>query len=682
MAFRLIVNPRFIKSFPLQSQAISSSNHDIRLFLCKSFAKIQEPYKICNPLGFCSSTLSPRLSWESSAHEVLSKKLEFSLKEHKLPKAWETFNDFRKLYGLPSSSLVGSLVTELCYSSSPNWLRKAADLVLKVSKKKPDFLPQAVLNKVVLSFARAQMPIPCSMILRLMLERKDVLPPMNVLCLIVLHMVKTEIGACIASNFLVQICDSFLRLSAEKSYCAKGLKPDTMIFNLVLKACVRFGSSLKGQKIVESMAQTGVIADAHSIILVARLHEMNGQRDEIRRFKDHIPFFSHYQQFFDSLLSLHFKFGDIDAAAALLLDMIRQKESRSALKPRNSHHKPCFVPIGSDKIRNGLMIQIVPELQQKDSVLNVDTKSLFVIASDGKLLPSNKALAKLVLGYRRLGKISELSKLLLSFTSELGESEGSTICEDVIYACIELGWLETAHDILDDMECAGDPVVLNTYRALLTAYYKQNMSSEGNALLRKMKKRGLVSNLSDELVVSAACQSGLRKFLVQEMQEEETAIPPGVFELNSTIYFFCKAKMIEDALKVYWKMQEMGIKPTVHTFAHLIDVYSSLEMYRDITILWGDVKRSLDLESGDVHRDLYEFLLMNFLRGGYFERVMEVIGFMESNGCYADKWMYKSEYFKHHKNLYRRLIASDARTEAQAERLEHVRAFKRWARSG
>lgn len=291
MAFRLIVNPRFIKSFPLQSQAISSSNHDIRLFLCKSFAKIQEPYKICNPLGFCSSTLSPRLSWESSAHEVLSKKLEFSLKEHKLPKAWETFNDFRKLYGLPSSSLVGSLVTELCYSSSPNWLRKAADLVLKVSKKKPDFLPQAVLNKVVLSFARAQMPIPCSMILRLMLERKDVLPPMNVLCLIVLHMVKTEIGACIASNFLVQICDSFLRLSAEKSYCAKGLKPDTMIFNLVLKACVRFGSSLKGQKIVESMAQTGVIADAHSIILVARLHEMNGQRDEIRRFKDHIPFF-------------------------------------------------------------------------------------------------------------------------------------------------------------------------------------------------------------------------------------------------------------------------------------------------------------------------------------------------------------------------------------------------------
>jgi hypothetical protein len=45
---------------------------------------------------------------------------------------------------------------------------------------------------------------------------------------------------------------------------------------------------------------------------------------------------------------------------------------------------------------------------------------------------------------------------------------------------------------------------------------------------------------------------------------------------------------------------------------------------------------------------------------------------------YCDKWMYKDEFLKFHKNLYRSLKASEARTEAQSKRLEHVKAFRKW----
>ncbi|KAJ0014806.1 hypothetical protein Pint_21210 [Pistacia integerrima] len=171
------------------------------------------------------------------------------------------------------------------------------------------------------------------------------------------------------------------------------------------------------------------------------------------------------------------------------------------------------------------------------------------------------------------------------------------------------------------------------------------MSREAEALLKQMKKAGLAVNLSDEM---------------------------GISSTNPSI-----GKMIDDALKIYRRMQAMNIQPTVQTFAYLAYGYSSLEMYRDITILWGDIKRNMATGNLAVNRDLFEIMLLNFLKGGYFERVMEVINYIKGHNMYIDKWMYKSEFLKHHKNLYKSLKASNARTEAQSKRLEHVKAFRK-----
>ncbi|PRQ18446.1 putative pentatricopeptide [Rosa chinensis] len=125
-------------------------------------------------------------------------------------------------------------------------------------------------------------------------------------------------------------------------------------------------------------------------------------------------------------------------------------------------------------------------------------------------------------------------------------------------------------------------------------------------------------------------------------------------------------------------MQELKIHPTEETFTCMINVYSSLGMFRNITFLWGDMKRNMDNGNLVVSRDLYEYLLLNFVRGGYFERVMEVINYMKEHSMFADKWMYRSEFLKLHKNLYRNLKASEARTYAQRKRLEYVQAFRKW----
>ena len=280
--------------------------------------------------------------------------------------------------------------------------------------------------------------------------------------------------------------------------------------------------------------------------------------------------------------------------------------------------------------------------------------------------------------------ISELSKLLISIqkTNSLNKE---SLCSDVVDACINLGWLETAHDILDDMELAGNPMCTGSYTSLLRAYYRREMFREAEALLKQIRKTSLVVKMSDEedkttlsSKRSSSGKSGLAESLIREMEEDEKAEPSMIYEFNSSIYFFWKAKMVGDALNTYRKMQQMKIEPTVQTFLNMVSGYSSLEMYRDITILWGDIKRNMEKGNLVVNRDLYDTLILNFLRGGYFERVLEVIGYMEKGGMYIDKWMFKFEFLKFHKDLYRSLKASNAKTEAQSKRIEHVREFRQW----
>lgn len=164
------------------------------------------------------------------------------------------YKEFKRLHDFPSQYLVAGLITVLSYSSDSKCLCKACDLVLSISIEKPGILEPDLMTKLTLSSARAQIPVPASTVLRLMLEKRS-LPSLDILEIIFLHMTKKEIGTYLASNILIKICDCFLNKNAHKSAHKELKKHDTMIFNLVLYACVRFVASLKGQQIIELMAQ-------------------------------------------------------------------------------------------------------------------------------------------------------------------------------------------------------------------------------------------------------------------------------------------------------------------------------------------------------------------------------------------------------------------------------------------
>ncbi|KAL0295613.1 UNVERIFIED_CONTAM: Pentatricopeptide repeat-containing protein [Sesamum calycinum] len=294
-----------------------------------------------------------KLYWKGPSRLILLGKLESALKEHQVDEAWETFKDFKRLHGFPDQFLVANLITESSYSADPKCLRRACDLVLTISKEKSVLLRPEMMTKLALSLARAQIPVAASSVLRLM------------------------------------------KLVVNKSAQAELTKPDVTIFNLVLDACVRFGSPLKGQQIIELMPQLGAIADGHTAIIIARIHEMNGMRDDLKKFKDYVDMvpvtqIPHYQQFYDCLLSLHFKFNDIDGASALLMDLCRCSESNTFQRGQKEQLKSCSVSIGSDNIRMGLRLQFLPQQLQRDFVYKVHNKQELILYKSGKFVLSNK----------------------------------------------------------------------------------------------------------------------------------------------------------------------------------------------------------------------------------------------------------------------------------------------------
>ncbi|KAK1680379.1 hypothetical protein QYE76_041227 [Lolium multiflorum] len=631
------------------------------------------------------------LPWEAPSRETLLRMIDVGLKDGNLDEALRAFGNYKSLHGLPEPRVLNSVIVSLSYTSSRRWLQRAYDMVLSVYQRNGNLLNTSSLMRLALALARDQTPVPASATLRVILQSGK-LPDVDMLSMVFLHMVKSQVGSYLAADVLAETCECFLSQISDRRQLKKldPLKSNVTLFNMVLESCVNFKCMIKAQKIMELMSLVGVVADVNTMAIAARVCEMVGQRDELVTMKKSIdsllPFFQHYQHFYDSLLSLQFSYNDMDAAADLLIELYRRRKSHTF--DNNDVKKQGMIQIGSGNLKSGYRIMFDPAKLDKGFVLDTTKQCNLLVPLDGNLLPSEKALAKFVVGCVKAKKLGPLTSFFITLHEE--DLKGVS-ASDVINACIQMGWLHEAHDILDALESAKVPVAVGTYMSLLRAYEKEHKPEEFNGLLQQIQKiastmaefhtspsftiKDIANILKDEMPQTI---SSLLSSLVEETEHYD----PGdylTFQLNNSILFFCKAKMMEDAMSTYKRMREQNIRPNLHTFCHILCGYSSLGMYREITILWGEIKRRLECGEISVDRDLLDCLVLDFLKGGYFSRVMEVTSYMSTHNIYCDKWKYRQVFLKLHKNLYMNLSSLHDKTEAQSKRIEDVRAFRSWA---
>ncbi|KAH9294294.1 hypothetical protein KI387_040503, partial [Taxus chinensis] len=116
-----------------------------------------------------------------------------------------------------------------------------------------------------------EMPVPASTILRTMVDMQED-PSVNMWTTVISHMAKTENGAYLASDLVIEMCHFFKdgRLDPRKRKIAPllAMKPNTAASNIALKASLGFGMAKKAEKLLELMPGEGVKPNATSFAIM------------------------------------------------------------------------------------------------------------------------------------------------------------------------------------------------------------------------------------------------------------------------------------------------------------------------------------------------------------------------------------------------------------------------------
>lgn len=692
----------------------------------------------------------------------LSMEIENAIDDYRYDDTWKLFEQHMQMEGFPRRSTVNKLLTCFAGSLDVKWLEKANGLVERAfEESKQNLLEREPLIYLSLSLAKRGLPIPASTILRKLVATEQY-PPMAAWTAILAHMSLTAPGSYLAAELVLEIGYLFQdhRVDPRKKINAPliAMKPSTNSFNIALAGCLLFETTRKAEQLLDMLPRIGVKADANLFIIMAHIYERNGRRNELRKLQRHINEAINlndiqFRQFYNCLLSCHLKFGDLESASKMVLEMLRKaKEARNFVavatidfdnvgkgsrsspaqaSEQSLSHEKSDASANDILIKNHILSYEEFTRDRKFSNLESEAKTILqsllaklqtqvelITTEHGILQPTEKIYAKLVKAFLEASQTRGLAHFLIQAEKEDSLfSKDESASTDVINLCISLGWLDRAHDLLDEMRLAGHRTSSSVYSALLKAYIKENRTGEVTALLRDARNAGiqLDSSCYEALMKSRVIQkdtqgalhlykemkeakiprsghqdfemlvkgcgesreAGLMKKLLQEINEG-TNTNCGVHDWNNVIHFFSKKRLMQDAEKALKKMRSLGHLPNAETFHSMVTGYAAVGgKYTEVTELWGEMKSFASATSMKFDQELLDSVLYTFVRGGFFVRANEVVNMMEKEKMFVDKYKYRTLFLKYHKTLYKGK-ASKFQTEAQLKKREAATSFKKW----
>lgn len=719
-------------------------------------ARLLKPRVSIGACGGRFSTVTETILVQARDPSQLALEIEAAIDGQRFEDAWRAYEKHVHMAGLPRKSVLSKLIAALAESCDAHWLNRSYNVVARAFEEKHELLEQEPLIYLSLALARCGLPHLAINVVR-KLVKMEAYPPVAAWSAIVAHMCQTSTGAFLAADLVMELGYLFQnnRVDPRKKSNRPliSMKPNSFTFNLVLTASLMFGTTRKAEQLLELMPRIGVKPDVNLLVVVARVYEKNGRRDEIQRLKRHVDEAcglseSEFRQFYDCLLSCHLKFGDLDSAVDMVLDMLRKsKNAKRSLEAAKAvleavENRKLYLPYekteaenscSSDKpMSNGQILSYVSFFKDSSFArLESEARELLRLLSDklqeqvqlvrsehGILHPTETMYAKLAKAFLEADKINALASFLVKASKEDSPvSVESSFVVQVINACISLGLLEQAHDLLDEMRFSGIRVGSSIYSSLLKAYCKEGQHEDDiTALLKNAQQAGIqldascyddliqsrvshsntagALHLFKELKNSNVLKSGHKEIqtLVQGSDDSEAALTTrlveevrsgnmvdhAVHDWNNVIHFFCKKRLMHDAHRALNKMRASGHVPNAQTFHSLITAYAAIGgKYVEVTDLWGEMKVLASSSCMKFDQELLDSLLYCFVRGGFFLRAMEVIEMMEKSKMFIDKYKYKSLWLKYHRTLYKGK-APKVQTEAQLKRRDAAIHFKKW----
>ncbi|CAH9065606.1 unnamed protein product [Cuscuta epithymum] len=702
------------------------------------------------------STLGGTVLVQAQDLGKMSEEIEHAIDECNLFYAWELLERHIRMDGLPRMSILNRLVTSCAECLEVQWLEKAYTLVEQIFEDdKINLMEKESLFYLSFAFSKCRLPVPASTLLRKLVEIER-FPPVGHWCAIIGHMSQTASGAYLAAELVLEIGYLFQdgRVDPRKKTNSPliAMKPNITSFNISLAGCVLFGTTRKAEQLLDMLPRINIKADTTLLIIMAHIYEKNGRLDELKKLRRHVDEAhdltdTQFRQFYNCLLACHLSSGDLESASHMVLEMLRKaKKAQNSLgvanllfessKWFNCSSNPALDVYGGGDLNRGnqeklqqkilsfqdfcrdrkfLKLQAEAEELLDDLVVKLQNQIKFITSENGILKPSESVYVKLVKAFLEAGRTQDLVAFLIKAEKEDSPvSVDDSVLVQSIHTCISLGWLELAHDLLDEMRLAGVKTGSSVYSSLMKAYCQEKRTGEVMSLLRDARRAGVQLDTScyDVMIQSQVLhrdtESALHLFkemkeakiprlgqhkrfecidgkeeanlmsrLLQEIKEGQK-VDYGVHDWNNVIHFFCKKRLMKDADKAFKKMRSLGHLPNAQTFHSLVTGYASVGgEYTEVADLWGQMKSIANCGGMRFDEELLDGVLYTFVRGGFFTRANEVVEMMEERKMFVDKYKYRALFLKYHKTLYKGK-APKFQTEAHLKKREAALTFKRW----
>ncbi|CAH2039053.1 unnamed protein product [Thlaspi arvense] len=700
------------------------------------------------------STISGTILLQARDPAKLNEDIQIAVDQHRCDEAWRLFEQHMQMEGFPRKSVVNNVLVCFAESLDSNWLQKGYSLVEQAfEESKQNLLEKEPLVYLSLALAKSGMAVPASTILRKLVETEEY-PHVSAWSAVLAHMSLSGSGSYLSAELVLEIGYLFQnnRVDPRKKSNAPllAMKPNTQALNLALAGCLLFGTTRKAEQLLDMIPKIGVKADATLLVIMAHIYERNGRREELRKLQRHIDEAcnlndSQFWQFYNCLLMCHLKFGDLESASKMVLEMLRRgKVARNSLGAaiigfdtagdddrlnlrkvsgngsEVEEHDNSMIPY-EEFFRDRKFLKLEAEAKDVLGALlgKLHVQVELITSERGVLQPTEEIYVKLAKAFLESGKMKELAEFLLKAEHEDSPvSSDDSMLVNVINACISLGMLDQAHDLLDEMRMAGVRTGASVYSSLLKAYCKTNRTREVTSLLRDAQKAGIQfdSSCYEALIQSQVIQNdthgalnvfkemkeakiprggnqqfekllkgcegnaeaGLMSKLLREIREGQS-LDAGVHDWNNVIHFFSKKGLMQDAEKALKRMRSLGHSPNAQTFHSMVTGYAAIgSKYKEVTELWGEMKSiAAATSSMRFDQELLDSVLYTFVRGGFFSRANEVVEMMEKENMFVDKYKYRMLFLKYHKTAYKGK-APKVQSESQLKKRESGLTFKKW----
>ncbi|XP_076889245.1 pentatricopeptide repeat-containing protein At3g09650, chloroplastic-like [Bidens hawaiensis] len=662
-----------------------------------------------NPTSITTTTTNHR---QNSNNTLLN-----LLRQRKTDDAWLAYTQSPHL---PNPTCLSRLICQLSYQNTPTALTRAQSIIRRLRHERQlHRLDSNSLGLLAVAAAKSGDTLYANSILKSML-RSGYLPHVKAWSAVVSRLANSgDDGPKEAVKLFSQVTRTIKRFS--DSTLVANSKPDTAAYNAVLNACANLGWTEKFGKLFDEMLESECEPDVLSYNVMIKLCARIERKDLLvfvleRILEREIPLCMTTLQ---SLVASYIGFGDLETAEKIVQAMREGRQDVCKILREASLQESL------NENESEVFEKLLPNIKYPSDYEPPLLQKAFQ--------PNTRMYTTLMKGYMKAGRIKDTVRMLEAMRNQEDSSShpDHVSYTTVVSALVNVGSMEKARQVLNEMTLSGIQANRITYNILLKGYCQQLQLDNARETIKEMINAGIepdavsYNTLIDGCILIDDCAGALEFFnemrargiaptkisyttlmkafsvsgqpklahdVFNEM-EKDPRVKVDLVAWNMLIEAYSRAGMLDPVKDLIDKMKKKGMYPDVATYGSLASCIALARKPGEALLLWNEIKERCGLIIGDEIKiskpeskvpvlkpdeGLLDTLADICVRAAFFKKALEIVAFMEELGIAPNKTKYTRIYVEMHSRMFTSKHASRARQDRRVERKRAAEAFKFW----